>query len=271
MQCVPSEPSEGLVRSNMAYYAEAAVSSHESTGSVCVFMSQHVYFGVCPPFVDSFVCMRVYNHGKVRVCVRVSVLSANLHSLTRSSSGAEGSSVTGGWMKYLAVACFKKNNRCFVLLICTLARGESGPRFLFLFFFLLQRRRGSSFHSAELKGGGGRWISPLRCREEVGCTHCPRLVHGIVIVSVHDRGSQAFPPNGPRNTLASGWEPLSKPSQRCKICKRNINLSNVFFLLLFVIQKLLHLLKIRTLSTNIFITIFLYGCKARMLPHIFLC
>lgn len=218
-------------------------------------------------------CLQPRQSARLRVCVRVSVLSANLHSLTRSSSGAEGSSVTGGWMKYLAVACFKKNNRCFVLLISTLARGESGPRFLFLFFFLLQRRlrRGSSFHSAELKGGGGRWISPLRCREEVGCTHCLRLVHSIVIVSVHDRGSQAFPRNGPRNKLASCWEPLSKPSQRCKICKRNINLSNVFFLLLFVIQKLLHLLKIRTLSTNIFVTIFLYGCKARMLPHIFLC
>lgn len=218
MQCVPSEPSEGLVRSNMAYYAEAAVSSHESTGSVCVFMSQHVYFGVCPPFVDSFACVFTTTakcaFACLRVCVRISMLSANLHSLTRSSSGAEGSSVTGGWMKYLAVACFKKNNRCFVLLISTLARGESGPRFLFLFFFLLQRRqrRGSSFHSAELKGGGGRWISPLRCREEVGCTHCPRLVRSIVIVSVHDRGSQAFPRNGPRNKLASCWEPLSKPS-----------------------------------------------------------
>lgn len=57
----------------MAYYAEAAVSSHESTGSVCasvcVFMSQHVYFGVCPPFTDSFVCMRVNNHGKTCACM----------------------------------------------------------------------------------------------------------------------------------------------------------------------------------------------------------
>lgn len=29
---------------------------------VSVSMSQYVYFGVCPPFVDSFVCMRVNNH-----------------------------------------------------------------------------------------------------------------------------------------------------------------------------------------------------------------
>lgn len=84
MQCVPSEPSEGLVRSNMAYYAEAAVSSHESTGSVCVFLSQHVYFGVCPPFVDSFVCMRVYNHGKVRVCVFACAFRCCQRTSTRS-------------------------------------------------------------------------------------------------------------------------------------------------------------------------------------------
>lgn len=172
-------------------------------------------------------CLQPRQSARLRVCVRVSVLSANLHSLTRSSSGAEGSAVTGGWMKYLAVACFKKNNRCFVLLISTLARGESGPRFLFLFFFLLQRRqrRGSSFNSAELKGGGGRWISPLRC---------PRLVRGIVIVSVHDRGSKVFPRNGPRNKLASGWEPLSKPSDSAVKYVRETSTSRMFFFLAFI-------------------------------------
>lgn len=185
-------------------------------------------------------CLQPRQSARLRVCVRVSVLSANLHSLTRSSSGAEGSAVTGGWMKYLAVACFKKNNRCFVLLISTLARGESGPRFFLLFFsFLLQRRqrRRSSFNSAELKGGGGRWISPLRCREEVGCTHCPRLVRGIVIVSVHDRGSRAFPRNGPRNKLASGWEPLSKPSGSAVKYVREISTSQMFFSCFYLLFK----------------------------------
>lgn len=101
------------------------LSAHTRAQAVCVCVYVSACLFRCPPFVDSFVCMRVYNHGKARVCVFACAFRCCQRTSTRSSSGAEGSAVTGGWMKYLAVACFKKNNRCFVLLISTLARGSS--------------------------------------------------------------------------------------------------------------------------------------------------
>lgn len=134
MQCVPSEPSEGLGHSNMAYYAEVAVSSHESIGSVYVYVSACQHFGVCPPFVDSF-CMHscLQPRQSARLHARIGAVSEPpfAHSFLQR---VEGLAVTGGWMKYLAVACFKKNNRCFVLLISTLARGGAGREFFFFFF-----------------------------------------------------------------------------------------------------------------------------------------
>lgn len=78
--------SKGPVHFNMAHYADAAVSSHESAGGVCVFVcvSQHVCFCVCW-LVHSFVCMHVYIYNK---CLCVCVLYCQL-AFSCSSSGAE--------------------------------------------------------------------------------------------------------------------------------------------------------------------------------------